>query len=123
MEENKNALRMNYSDYIRHLSDASDSRSKSQYKKYLSLSDEQIKKIEELKNHCGKKVLYARGKSQIEMIIMCVADGKFKKTKGHTYCSWPYDIRLNYADYKTNKKRDWDGFWTMNIDKITLFNP
>lgn len=87
-------------------------RAKYFYRKYKKLTQEQKDKIESLKS--GQLVKYQRGTKTVDMIVMCVT------TDNANYKSYPYDIRLNYSDYKTNFKREWEGFWTMNIDKIIL---
>lgn len=111
--------KMTFESYIKDTTINPNSYQKNYYKKYLKLTNEQIQKIEELKNYHGKKVLYKRANKDVEMILICVENGEHE---GITYSSLPYDIRLNYIDYKTNTKRQWSGFWTMNIDKITILN-
>ena len=116
---NNNLSKMDFETYIKDSTININSYHKNCYKKYLKFTNEQIKRIEELKNNSGKRILYKRGNKNTEMILICVEKGEYENIN---YESFPYDIRLNYVDYKTNHKRVWNGFWTMNIEKITIIN-
>ncbi len=88
---------------------------KYKYRRFNKLTQEDKDKFNELKKHEGEIVLYQRGKKQIEMIIILVTNDKDMKKDG--YSGYPYEIRLNYVD---GKLREWSGFWTSKIDKITI---
>lgn len=96
---------------------------KNSYKKYLQLSDADIQKALELRKLLGKVVLYQRGKKQVRMIVKCVPLFIGDKSGIHgeiPYRSFPYNVRLNYADKPKNYVREWEGFWTYNLNKITI---
>jgi hypothetical protein len=104
----------------KYISNQYDDYGKREYKKYLKLTDEELSKMESLRGYIDQPALFKRGKRNIPVIIMAVvlADKVYCSTG--QYKSYPYQFRLNYADYKTNDKRMWDGFWTMNIKNLSL---
>lgn len=92
--------------------------SKNQFKQYNKLSDSQLDKIISLIPFIGKKVTYMRGSKPIEMILVHIPTKLGEKDSTGIYSSYPYNIRLNYANPPKRGIREWDGFWTYNIDKI-----
>lgn len=92
--------------------------SKKQFVKYRGLSDIQLQKIEDLIPHIGKEVLYILGKNKIKMILAHIPRKLVEKCKDGIYSSYPFNIRLNYAEPPKRGTREWNGFWTWNIDKI-----
>lgn len=94
--------------------------SKSQYRQYKKLTDAQIEKIISLTPHIGEEILYKRGEKMVKMILVHIPMYLGQKCKNGQYSSYPYNIRLDYAEAPKRGVREWAGFWTWNIDKITL---
>lgn len=91
------------------------------YKMYKKLTDEQREKIEDLKNHIGKKVLFKRywgfRKEQLtkEMELKAVILKKGEIIDG-VYRFYPYFFRLDFI----NCGNFYRGFWSMDIDSLEI---
>jgi len=84
----------------------------------------QKNKITALKDYLGDLVLFKyKGKlRKFWLAAITLPSGTFKAEafKDIEYEGLQYHFRLNHEDYATNTKRDWEGFWTDQIDKLII---
>lgn len=88
------------------------------------LTTNQKIRISNLRHSLGELIEFKyRGRVKkfwLAAVTLSTVTYKADKFSDTEYQGHEFQFRLNYEDYETNTKRDWDGFWTNKIDNLLI---